>query len=94
MQSEMKLSVRAPEVLLKYDYTNPDITSNQTVMHNTPIPLEGASTAHMAIMALLKIPNRSRSVGICENLRLLRFHYASSTLPVGFCYASYDAATV
>ena len=64
----------------------------QEVVNYTPIPLDGASTARMAIMALIR--NRSRSAGICKNLRLLRFHYASSTLLVRSCYASHDAATV
>ena len=55
------------------------------MLHHTPIPLDDASPARMAL--LRKIRNRRRSVGICKHLRLLRFQYASSassnTLPVG-----------
>ena len=61
----------------------------------TPIPLDDASTARMAIMAvLLKIRNRSKSAGICRTLRLLHFHYASSTLHIRSCYASHDSRLI
>ena len=58
-------------------------------------PFHRMATARMAIMAiLLKIRHRSKSTGICKTLRLLRFHNASSTLPIRSCYANHDASTV
>ena len=56
------------------------------------IPVDGASTARMAIMELLlQVRNRSTSAGFCKNLSFLRVHYASSTLQIRSCYASHDS---
>ena len=50
--------------------------------------------AHGDHGASSKIRNRSRSADIYKLLRLLCFHYASSTLLIQSCCASHDAATV